>query len=187
MNVYDFDGTIYDGDSTVDFYFYCIQRKPILILHLPQQLFHFLGYALKLEKKEKFKETVYYMMTQMPEMEKWIVRFWDKNMSKIKSFYLNQKKSDDLVISASPEFLVQVACDRLQIRALASRVNAKTGKHDDGINCHGKRKVERFRELFPHDQIHQFYSDSYSDNPLATLAKEAFFVKGTKILPWRSN
>lgn len=23
MNVYDFDKTIYDGDSTIDFYFYC--------------------------------------------------------------------------------------------------------------------------------------------------------------------
>ena len=24
MNVYDFDGTVYAGDSTVDFYFFCL-------------------------------------------------------------------------------------------------------------------------------------------------------------------
>ena len=32
--VYDFDETIYDGDSTVDFYKYCVKRKPSLLLLL---------------------------------------------------------------------------------------------------------------------------------------------------------
>lgn len=26
MNVYDFDKTIYDGDSTIDFYLYCVKK-----------------------------------------------------------------------------------------------------------------------------------------------------------------
>lgn len=26
MNVYDFDGTVYAGDSTVDFYFFCLRK-----------------------------------------------------------------------------------------------------------------------------------------------------------------
>lgn len=29
MNVYDFDETIYDGDSTVDFYKYCLRRPSV--------------------------------------------------------------------------------------------------------------------------------------------------------------
>ena len=28
MNVYDFDGTVYAGDSTVDFYFFCLRKQP---------------------------------------------------------------------------------------------------------------------------------------------------------------
>lgn len=37
MNVYDFDGTIYDGDSTVDFYLYCIRKHPWLIVYAFRQ------------------------------------------------------------------------------------------------------------------------------------------------------
>ena len=28
MNVFDFDGTIYNGDSSKDFFFYCLKRYP---------------------------------------------------------------------------------------------------------------------------------------------------------------
>ena len=37
IDVYDFDGTIYDGDSTVDFWLYCLRRKPSLLRFLPHQ------------------------------------------------------------------------------------------------------------------------------------------------------
>ena len=37
MNVYDFDGTIYDGDSTVDFFLHALKRNPSVLLHLPKQ------------------------------------------------------------------------------------------------------------------------------------------------------
>ena len=44
MNVYDFDGTIYDGDSTIDFFFYSLKKKPSLICYLPKQATGFLLY-----------------------------------------------------------------------------------------------------------------------------------------------
>ena len=38
MNVYDFDGTIYDGDSTVDFLIYMYRKHPgLMIPRLPGQ------------------------------------------------------------------------------------------------------------------------------------------------------
>lgn len=37
MNVYDFDGTIYDGDSSVDFFLYALKRMPSLIRYAPRQ------------------------------------------------------------------------------------------------------------------------------------------------------
>ena len=30
MNVYDFDQTIYHGDSTVDFYLYCVRHLSLI-------------------------------------------------------------------------------------------------------------------------------------------------------------
>ena len=36
----------------------------------------------------------------------------------------------------------------------------------------------------PDAQIEDFYSDSYSDDPLARIAKRAILVKGDQLLPW---
>jgi len=92
---------------------------------------------------------------------------------------------DDVIISASPEFFLKPACNMLGIRHLiASPVDAKTGKHR-GENCHGKEKVRRFRALFPDASVEEFYSDSYSDTPMAELAEKAYLVKGDTITDWK--
>ena len=184
MNVYDFDETIYQGDSTVDFYKYCIKRKPALLKFLPKQGLMFIKYLLGTVSKERFKESVYLILTEIDDLDAWVNDFWDKNIMKIKSFYLQQAARDDLVISASPEFLIGEACRRLNIASIASRIDKKTGIHTDGINCHGKRKVERFYERYPQGKIEDFYSDSLSDTPLAELAKRAYLVKKERIIPW---
>ena len=44
IDVYDFDGTIYDGDSTVDFTLFCLRRHPGVLAGLPK----FLGTSLLL-------------------------------------------------------------------------------------------------------------------------------------------
>ena len=56
INAYDFDKTIYDGDSSIDFYLYCLKRKKSIILLLPIQLYGMLLYILKIKNKEYFKE-----------------------------------------------------------------------------------------------------------------------------------
>ncbi len=58
MNVYDFDGTIYRGDSTIDFYFYALKKQPALVKFLPLQLsgiiFHLCGKIDRTQMKERF-------------------------------------------------------------------------------------------------------------------------------------
>ena len=99
-------------------------------------------------------------------------------------WYLAQKQPDDLVVSASPEFLLAPACRRLGIRPpIASRVDARTGRYT-GLNCKGAEKVSRFREQYPDAEIGQFYSDSRSDAPLAHLARRAFLVRGDSYTSW---
>ena len=56
MNVYDFDGTIYDGDSTVDFFLFVLKKKPSLLLNVPRQAFGFVLYGLKQIEKTQLKE-----------------------------------------------------------------------------------------------------------------------------------
>ena len=116
--------------------------------------------------------------------EKDVKDFWKEYIGNIKPFYLEQKKDDDVIISASPEFLLKPVCKRLKIKNLmASKVDMHSGKYS-GVNCHGKEKVKRFYEAFPDGKIDNFYSDSYSDSPLAEIAEKAFMVDGDKVEGW---
>ena len=111
-------------------------------------------------------------------------RFWEKNLSRVKPFYRERHRADDVVISDSPEFLIRPACAALGIeRVLGSPVDRRTGRFS-GPNCHGAEKVKRFRAAFPGGEIDEFFSDSYSDQPLADLAKRAFLVRGEAVLAW---
>ena len=56
MNVYDFDGTIYNGDSSVDIYFFLLKRYPKLIAYFPKQILGIVKYKLQLSSKEEMKE-----------------------------------------------------------------------------------------------------------------------------------
>lgn len=188
MNAYDFDKTIYNGDSTADFYLFCLKRHKKIITLAPSLIKAFLKfYVFKKGTKTEFKEVMYRFL-KFCDIDKDINDFWIINKRKIKVFYLEQKKSDDVIISASPEFLLKPIYDELGINYLiASNVNCKTGKYS-GINCHGKEKVRRFYENFGEKtKVDNFYSDSYSDTPMAEIAKKAYLVKQEKLYAWSFN
>ena len=184
MNAYDFDKTIYDGDSTADFYLFSFKRHKKIFFLGPSLLGATLRfYVLKKGSKTQFKEKMYKFL-QYCDIEKDVKDFWDINEKKIKEYYKKQQRPDDVIISASAYFLLTPICERLGIEHLiASRVDPSTGKYE-GENCHGKEKARRFREEFGDAKIEEFYSDSHSDDPLAEIAEKAFIVKGEKIEPW---
>ena len=184
MNVYDFDNTILHGDSTARFYAYCMLHRPKMWLDIPGQAVNGLMYALRLREKQVFKQRMLHFLTLIGDVDATVEAFWQKNFSRVKPWYYEAQREDDVVISASPEFLVKPACDRLGIKCtMGSPVDKHTGKFF-GPNCHGKEKVRRFREVYPNAQIEEFYSDSYSDSPLAGLAQKAWLVKGTELKKW---
>ena len=184
MNIYDFDGTLYDGDSTFDFLKYSIQTHPDLIRFLPGIGWAGLRYLLKLTDKTSAKERFYRIFTGY-DAEGLLEEFWDKHEHKIFEWYPDGLQAEtDIVISASPEFLLEPICRRLGIKTLmASRVDPKTGKYT-GLNCWGEEKVRRLEEQTGITACDRFFSDSYSDTPLAKIAKEAYRIKKGQILPW---
>ncbi len=184
MNVFDFDKTIYDGDSTVDFWKFCLKKYPKTKKHLLHTGINGLKFVLGIMDKTSFKEDFYAFLGEVEAPEKTLEEFWDVHEVNIKQWYLDMQKDDDVIISASPEFLLAPICKRLGIKhMMASRVDIKTGKYN-GENCHGEEKVRRYRARFGHTQIHEFYSDSYSDTPLAKLAYDPILVKGVEFEPW---
>lgn len=183
MNVYDFDGTIYDGDSTVDFFLFAMKRRPSLICYIPRQAWGFLLYGLKQINKTALKEYFFRFLSGI-DAEKLTEDFWDRNRYKIYKWYLDQQQPDDIIISASPEFLLKPICQRLGIHHLiASKVDAQSGKFI-GENCHGAEKVRRLEVEYPVTLIDSFYSDSQSDLPLAQIADKAFLVVNGDLRKW---
>ena len=49
FNVYDFDKTIYDGDSSLDFYLFCVKRKKVIFLITIKVFFAYILYFLKIK------------------------------------------------------------------------------------------------------------------------------------------
>lgn len=185
MNAYDFDKTIYDGDSTADFYLFSLKRHKKIITLAPSLLNAFIKfYIFKKGTKTEFKETMYRFLRYC-DIQKDVNDFWIINKHKIKHFYLENQKRDDVIISASPEFLLKPICNELGIENLiASCVDSKTGKYN-GINCHGEEKVRRFYKIFGTDtKVEEFYSDSYSDTPMAEISGKAYIVKKDKLSDW---
>jgi len=184
MNVFDFDKTIYDGDSTADFFFFCLTGYKKVYRHIPRITANALKYKTGKMTKTAFKEDMYSFLSEIDDIDKAVERFWELNRGNLKSWYLDMKREDDLIISASPEFLLRPVCDFYGIKHLiASRVDKRTGKYT-GINCDGEEKVRRFKEIYKNAEINEFYSDSESDAPLAELAFNALKVKGDTIMPW---
>ena len=105
MNIYDFDNTIYKGDSTRDFYFYCLKNHPQILFYLPVQGFFAIPFGLHLLEKTKFKEKFYGFFKLVPDIDSLVESFWVTHEKNIKDFYYKIHKDDDLIISASPEFL----------------------------------------------------------------------------------
>ncbi|MBR5782657.1 MAG: HAD-IB family phosphatase [Clostridia bacterium] len=183
---YDFDETIYNGDSTRDFVFYCLKRQPSLVRFVPRWGWNALLWKVfRTKSKTQFKEKLYSFFTGIKDIDAFVADFWQVHFKNIKPWYYEQQREDDIIISASPEFLLRPAIDRLGIRYfLASRVDKKTGKYT-GENCWGEEKVCRFRQLLPEAEIESFYSDSRSDTPMARLATgTSYLVYGDKRVPW---
>jgi phosphoserine phosphatase len=184
INVYDFDHTIYPGDSTVDFFLFCFRRKPYILFRALQLAIRGVGRVLGFVTTEQLKERFYMsFLPYMNDIPYLLDEFWEKHSGDICGWYREQKEPNDLVISASPEFLLKPICSRLGIRFIGSLVNPQTGMLL-GPNCKGNEKVRRFRELYPNCLIDNFYSDSLSDSPMAEISRQAWRVKNRVITSW---
>ena len=157
----------------------------LLIMWLPGAVLYGILYALKLTGKERLKEHLFSFIRHLPDVDAELEQFWDEHNGQIGKWYLDRKKPDDLVISASPEFVVKPMTARLGITLIGTPMDKPTAKIN-GKNCWGSEKVRRFYEAFPNGHTEAFYSDSMSDTPMAEIADSAYLIinKGQTPVPW---
>ena len=184
MNIYDFDDTIYNGDTNRDIILYSFKKHPFKVIK-----------ALKKTKKlerdykrglitfERVKEALLSFLFEIDDLDSYIEKFVNANIKKIKPWYLSRKSEYDIVISASYELWIVPFCRKLGIKYVLATKTDKDG-HIIGKNCKEEEKVRRLANTIPNAQIVTSYSDSESDLPILNLAKTAYVVEGNKLIPY---
>lgn len=181
---YDFDGTIYNGDSSIDFYKFCLKKKKSICKYWLKQLLFFGLYILGIKTKTEMKEIFFCFLKNFENKEELLKEFWEKHEYKIKAWYLQKEHTKDIIISASPEFLLEIPAKKLKVKGLiASVVDIHTGRFLKE-NCHGMEKVKRIKEEYPNVLVEEMYTDSSVDLPMIHLAKKGYRVDKDHVVPY---
>jgi phosphoserine phosphatase len=185
MNIYDFDGTIYQGDSSVEFYFFELRRHPKILKRFFSLFMHFLGFNSGDFTYEELKSNLWSYIKDI-DLEKEVEAFWNKKEKKIGEWYLKRKRPDDIIISASPDFLVKQIADKLGVRCIATNVDTFTGEVKEDCSKEGKiTYLKKSGLLSSLGDIDEFYSDSDEDRYLAKLPKHPYKITSKGIKPWQ--
>ena len=130
------------------------------------------------------KERVFSYLKRIDDVDSYVKDFWKTHQNKIKKWYINQQDKADVIISASPEFLLKPLEKTMHFTVIASKVDKKTG-HFSSKNCHDYEKIRRYEELF-NNKIKKFYTDSIkADKAMLEYAKEGYIVKGDIITKYK--
>jgi len=186
MNAYDFDDTIYAGESAFDFFKFCLKKDKKLYLYFPIVLFRLIEYKLNLSSIEKISKTVEKIVSKfinkyINEIDEITKQFWNKNYKKIKPTFIKKLKKEDLIITGCPDFLINYIKEDLKVEnIICTKFNFETKKLD--FLCLGENKVKAFNKEFKNKKIEKFYTDSLMDVPFMKYAKEVYLVKGNKCI-----
>lgn len=185
MRVFDFDNTIYDGESIMDVFLYFLKKDfKTIIRYAPKFIKDFVRYKLdKITVDEAmasygaaFKE----YCQKYDNIHKEFENFWNINEKKVKQIYFDIQNDDDIVVSGCPYCLLKIICDRIGIRYyIGSDIDPIKGE----INsiCYKEHKLEVFRSVYGDVVIDEFYTDSMADKPMMDISKNVFMVDGNKI------
>ena len=183
IDVYDFDKTIVPFDSGSMFCLYCLVHYPWIILLLP---FDVLGLILALCGVIRFTtyKKICFAFVPFVPLDRAVKGFWDRHEKQVHKWFLTKKRKA-VVISASPDFLLDEIRDRIGIDVLiCTRHSRKTGAII-GENCRESEKVRRLYEIYKPEEIKvvDVYSDSLEhDEPIFSLATGSCYhiVKGAR-------
>ena len=186
MNIYDFDNTIFKGDSSHKFIRYSFLRHPFLLIWSSLKSFkEVIKCLFKKSNLGLIKSELFSFVKYIKNFDEYVNMFILKQKKNIKGFYLEKKQTNDVIISASFEFIIKPFCESLGIKnVIATKYDIKKG-HIIGLNCKGKEKVKRFKKLYSGCTVDKAYSDSLNDLPMLNLANKAYLVKNNRVIKLR--
>lgn len=176
MNVYDFDGTIYYANCIVNFFIWCANRQiKLWFTFAPKMVIKVILYKLGKLPFYRFIRDLFKYLSLIDDFDKKIEMFWDKHEKRISRWYLDQKRPDDLIISASPSCIIEPIAKRLGVQFMATEFDIETNVFLNNFMFSKEKSRYLIDHGFPY--VENFYSDSLSDTPLALCAEKAHLVK----------
>lgn len=185
VDIYDFDKTMVPFDTGSLFWFYCMLRYPWIILLWPYQFIGGLLLALRIYNLTKVKR-IFFSFVHFIPLDKARKKFWDKHEKDVFEWARKENRERfTVVISASPDFLLEDIAKRIGIDCLICTKHSPKNSAVIGLNCKGEEKVRRFREIYPDAQVITVYSDSLkSDRPIFSLGQNCFHIVNGERIPF---
>ena len=185
ISLFDFDHTIYDGDASLDFFLYVMKKNPLLLRYVPIVLWSAFLYLASIFSRKRFKEGFFSFLKEVQGIDELVEGFWSENESKLKDWYINRAHDTDIIVSASPDFLLSPLVNRIGVyKLIATRMDKRSGKIE-GKNCRGSEKISRLQSELPDVRVGESYSDNLSDRPMLEIAENAYIVRKEIIIPYR--
>lgn len=184
MNIYDFDNTIYDGESLFDFYIFCLKKDFKFIKYLKAAVVNLIKYKMCIITIDKLmvlcSKYVYDFLTDIGDMDTAVKEFWDKYEHKIKPWYFEYKKEDDIIVSANFNIFLEEILNRIDIHNYISSEVDPINKEVTQL-CFRSNKVALYQQKYPNAEIDNFFTDSKNDMPMINISKNAYLVKDNKL------
>ena len=184
IDIYDFDKTIVPFDSGSRFALYCLLHYPWIIIYLPIVAVAAILMLLKVINFTSFKKTCFMFVPLIP-LKKAVNGFWNKYEKEVHKWFFNRKRTC-VVISASPDFILEEIAKRLSFDYLICTRHSKKSGIIIGENCRDGEKVRRLYEKFSDIQVIDVYSDSIKhDKPIFSLASgQCYQVVDSELVPF---
>lgn len=181
MWMYDFDGSVYAGRPLLDFYRFCLWRRPRLCLCLPRLVGLFFACCFGSHPWTRYWEAVYRAPCRLAKLTELTRCFWtDKRLQRLRlpASALDWAARGELfLLSGAPDYLLAAA--QLPGCVLCA------GYDQRGVFCPNREGEERLHRLREETQASFcFYGTRLKDHVLAIAAQERYCLRGGKREAW---
>ena len=180
IKVFDFDNTLYHGESSIDLAFYLIRRNKRILLYVPSILINLAKYKMCLLDREKAEQEINDFLKvavkDKYEAAEIVESFWAENSYRLDENMIKRVRKDDVIITAGPDMLIDGIKDKLGTDNIISSIIDPDKREMVYFNF-GENKAKRYKEVYGDTPIESFYTDSFNDKPLMKLANKVYIVE----------
>lgn len=156
---------------------YCLTYYPNIFKYVPRYVVDYILIKNRLIDIDNKSYDFCRFLLDVKDVDDLLLSFWNHNITKINNWYKEQMKSNDLIITGSPDFLMNPICEYFNIESLSSVVDKNTGIVT--TFCFRENKATVLEKKYPNQIFNSFYTDNiYDDKFLFDSANTVYCVKG---------